>query len=167
MSFKLMALSSCSCPARVFNAYSSFECRSNPDFSGAPVGDKPRLGSTRRVTASMFCTGGGIGGGALSSLIFRFPPNFVRQLSVKARRNCSNIGVAQVVAASWSNGASSGNPSSVAAAAKAAAAAVPIADDVAVVEACNDNGSVQIGVSNNSKTSFLSSDGSITVHAGK
>lgn len=32
--------------------------------------------------------------------ISRFPPNFVRQLSIKARRNCSNIGVAQVVAAS-------------------------------------------------------------------
>lgn len=30
----------------------------------------------------------------------RFPPNFVRQSSIKARRNCSNIGVAQVVAAS-------------------------------------------------------------------
>ncbi|KAL2634432.1 hypothetical protein R1flu_005911 [Riccia fluitans] len=32
--------------------------------------------------------------------ILRFPPNFVRQLSIKARRNCGNIGVAQVVAAS-------------------------------------------------------------------
>ena len=32
--------------------------------------------------------------------ITRFPPNFVRQSSIKARRNCSNIGVAQVVAAS-------------------------------------------------------------------
>ncbi|PHT32386.1 Cystathionine gamma-synthase 1, chloroplastic [Capsicum baccatum] len=32
-----------------------------------------------------------------------FPPNFVRQLSVKARRNCSNLGLAQVVAALWSN----------------------------------------------------------------
>lgn len=32
--------------------------------------------------------------------ITRFPPNFVRQASIKARRNCSNIGVAQVVAAS-------------------------------------------------------------------
>ncbi|RWW20194.1 hypothetical protein BHE74_00026364 [Ensete ventricosum] len=38
-----------------------------------------------------------------SAHILRFPPNFVRQLSTKARRNCSNIGVAQVVAASWSN----------------------------------------------------------------
>ncbi|XP_047332722.1 cystathionine gamma-synthase 1, chloroplastic-like [Impatiens glandulifera] len=31
------------------------------------------------------------------------PTLFVRQLSIKARRNCSNIGVAQVVAASWSS----------------------------------------------------------------
>ncbi|XVE83754.1 hypothetical protein DITRI_Ditri16bG0111800 [Diplodiscus trichospermus] len=164
-----MAVSSCSCPSRLFNVYSSFECRSDPDFSGASIGDKPRVGSTRRVTSSFFCTGGGICGGGLSSLIFRFPPNFVRQLSVKARRNCSNIGVAQIVAASWSNGAPSGSPSSAAAAAQAAAAAatVPVADDVAVVEGCNNNGSVQIGGSDNSRTSFLSSDGSITVHAGE
>ncbi|XP_022750670.1 cystathionine gamma-synthase 1, chloroplastic-like isoform X1 [Durio zibethinus] len=167
-----MAVSSCTCPARVFNAYSSFECRSDPDFSGAPIGDKPRVGSTRRVTASSFCTGGGISGGGLSSLIFRFPPNFVRQLRVKARRNCSNIGVAQVVAASWSNSPVSGSPSSAAAAAQAAAAAAaaaaaPVADVVAVVEGCIDNGSVQIAASDNSRTSFLSSDGSITVHAGE
>ncbi|OMP03550.1 Cys/Met metabolism, pyridoxal phosphate-dependent enzyme [Corchorus olitorius] len=164
--------SSCSCLPRVFNAYSSFECRSDPDFSGASVGDKPRIGSTRRVTAASFCTGGGIGGAGLSSLIFRFPPNFVRQLSVKARRNCSNIGVAQIVAASWSNGPASGSPSSAAAAAAQAAAAsaattVPVSNDVTVVDGCTDNGSVQIGGSDNSKTSFLSSDGSITVHAGE
>ncbi|KAG8501615.1 hypothetical protein CXB51_004056 [Gossypium anomalum] len=159
-----MAVSSCSFPPRVFNAYSSFECRSDPDFSGTPTGEKPRIGSNRRVTASLFCAGGG----GLSSLIFRFPPNFVRQLSVKARRNCSNIGVAQVVAASWSNGPTSGYPSSAAAAAsQAAAASVPVSDDVAVVEGCIDNDSVQIGDSYDSKTSFLSSDGSITVHAGE
>ncbi|OMO79335.1 Cys/Met metabolism, pyridoxal phosphate-dependent enzyme [Corchorus capsularis] len=164
--------SSCSCLPRVFNANSSFECRSDPDFSGASVGDKPRIGSTRRVTAASFCTGGGIGGAGLSSLIFRFPPNFVRQLSVKARRNCSNIGVAQIVAASWSNGPASGSPSSAAAAAAQAAAAsaattVPVSNDVTVVDGCTDNDSVQIGGSDNSKTSFLSSDGSITVHAGE
>ena len=157
-----MAVSSCSCLPRIFNAYSSFDCRSDPDFSGAPIGNKPRVGSTRQMKASSFCTGGGIGGGGLSSLIFRFPPNFVRQLSVKARRNCSNIGVAQIVAASWSTGPASGSLSE-AAAAQAAAAAFPVADEVAVV----DNGSVQIGGLDNSKTSFLSSDGSITVHAGK
>ncbi|KAK8592872.1 hypothetical protein V6N13_043502 [Hibiscus sabdariffa] len=149
---------------RVFVAHSSFECRSDPDFYGSPTGDKPRLLSNRRVTPSLFCTGGG----GLSSLILRFPPNFVRQLSVKARRNCSNIGLAQVVAASWSNGSSSGYPSSAtAAASQAAAASRPVSDDVAVVEGCIDNGSVQIGDPYESKTSFLSSDGSISVHAGE
>uniref|UniRef100_I1PBQ6 plant cystathionine gamma-synthase n=1 Tax=Oryza glaberrima TaxID=4538 RepID=I1PBQ6_ORYGL len=34
-----------------------------------------------------------------SATILRFPPNFVRQLSTKARRNCSNIGVAQIARA--------------------------------------------------------------------
>ncbi|VAH91577.1 unnamed protein product [Triticum turgidum subsp. durum] len=38
-------------------------------------------------------------GALTSATILRFPPNFVRQLSTKARRNCSNIGVAQIVAA--------------------------------------------------------------------
>ncbi|CAI9762893.1 unnamed protein product [Fraxinus pennsylvanica] len=38
-------------------------------------------------------------GYSVSSLIFRFPPNFVRQLSDKGIRNCSNIGVASP---SWS-----------------------------------------------------------------
>ncbi|MBA0781359.1 hypothetical protein Gotri_002292 [Gossypium trilobum] len=44
-----MAVSSCSFPPRVFNAYSSFECRSDPDFSGTPTGEKPRIGSNRRI----------------------------------------------------------------------------------------------------------------------
>lgn len=161
-----MAVSSCSCPPpKVFNAYSSFECRSDPEFSGASIGDKPRVGSTRRVTASSFRNGGGIVAGGLSSLIFRFPPNFVRQLSVKARRNCSNIGVAQIVAASWSNGPASDSPSSAAAAAAhaAAAAAAHVADDVVIVEDVTGNGSVKI----DSELSFLSSSGSIAVHAGK
>ncbi|KAL4379872.1 hypothetical protein GQ457_02G019220 [Hibiscus cannabinus] len=149
---------------RVFIAPSSFQCRPDPDFYASPTGDKPRLRPNRRVTPSLFCTGGG----GLSSLILRFPPNFVRQLSVKARRNCSNIGVAQVVAASWSNGSSSGYPSSAtAAASQAAAASRPVSDDVAVVEGCIDNGSVQIGGPYVSETSFLSSDGSISVHAGE
>ncbi|VAI05503.1 unnamed protein product [Triticum turgidum subsp. durum] len=42
-------------------------------------------------------------GALTSATILRFPPNFVRQLSTKARRNCSNIGVAQIVAAAWSD----------------------------------------------------------------
>ncbi|XP_039016721.1 cystathionine gamma-synthase 1, chloroplastic-like isoform X1 [Hibiscus syriacus] len=158
-----MAVSSSSFSPRVFNAYSSFECRPDPDFSGAPIGDKPRVSCSRRVTASSLYAGG-VSTRGLSSLIFRFPPNFVRQLSIKARRNCSNIGVAQIVAASWSNGPASDSPSPAAA---AAAAAVTVNDDVTNVEDCTDNRSVQIGGSDNSATSFLRSDGSITVHAGE
>ncbi|KAE8661339.1 putative cystathionine gamma-synthase 2 [Hibiscus syriacus] len=158
-------VSSCSFLPWVFNAHSSYECRSDPDFSGAPTGDKPHLRSNRRVTPSFFFS---TGGGGLSSPILRFPPNFVRQLSVRDRRNCSNIGVAQVVAASWSNGSSSRYPASaVAAASQAAAASRPVSDDVAVVDGCIDNGGVQIGDLCDSKTSFLSSDGSIIVHAGE
>ncbi|KAK1284643.1 hypothetical protein QJS10_CPB21g00581 [Acorus calamus] len=71
-----------------------FECRSEP--SGNPRHEKPNR------TRAAFLSGGG-GGNRMPSLIFRFPPNFVRQLSTKARRNCSNIGVAQIVAASWAN----------------------------------------------------------------
>ncbi|MBA0577090.1 hypothetical protein Golob_024547 [Gossypium lobatum] len=166
-----MAVSSCSftLSPRAFNPYSSFECRPDPDFSSAPIGDKPRLASSRRVTASSLYAGG-ISSRGLSSLIFRFPPNFVRQLSIKARRNCSNIGVAQIVAASWSNGSAPDSPFLAAAAsAQAAAAAVTatVTNDGAAVEGCIDNGSVQIGGSDNSTTKFLSSDGSITVHAGE
>ncbi|XP_071713817.1 cystathionine gamma-synthase 1, chloroplastic-like [Rutidosis leptorrhynchoides] len=103
-----------------------------------------------------------------SSRILRFPPNFVRQLSNKARRNCSNIGVAQIVAASWSNN----QPISSAAAADAAAAAVSapisVGEDVAVNDlgSCNgSNGFVEI--ENFHKPSFLNSDGSLAIHAGE
>nr|KJB11080.1 hypothetical protein B456_001G240300 [Gossypium raimondii] len=166
-----MAVLSCSftLSPRIFNPYSSFECRPDPDFSTAPIGDKPRLASSRRVTASSLYAGG-ISSRGLSSLIFCFPPNFVRQLSIKARRNCSNIGVAQIVAASRSNGPAPDSPFLAAAAsAQAAAAAVnaTATNDGAALEGCIDNGSVQIGGSDNSTTTFLSSDGSITVHAGE
>ncbi|CAI9762897.1 unnamed protein product [Fraxinus pennsylvanica] len=60
----------------------------------------PVLRSLPTVKKSIILAAAGYG---LSSLIFRFPPNFVQQLRNKARRNCSNIGVAQVAAASWSN----------------------------------------------------------------
>ncbi|KAG8660208.1 hypothetical protein MANES_02G132001v8 [Manihot esculenta] len=61
----------------------------------------------------------------MSSLILKFPPNFVRQLSTKSRRNCSNIDVAQVVAASWSDNSATGIPSA-AAAGSAAIPATPV-----------------------------------------
>ncbi|KAL2924245.1 Cystathionine gamma-synthase 1 chloroplastic [Bienertia sinuspersici] len=86
-----MAVSS-SCYARVFP--SSFECRPEPEFSSH---SKPK--SEIPSSKTSFFPRNGVS----SSLILRFPPNFVRQLSTKARRNCSNIGVAQVVAASWTH----------------------------------------------------------------
>lgn len=115
----------------------------------------------------------------MSSLILKFPPNFVRQLSTKARRNCSNIGVAQIVAASWSNNSAAGAPSAAAAAAAAAASAIPAAEpaknlagnEVAGIDS-SDNKNVSVVQledlsSDLEYKSFLSSDGSIAVHAGK
>ncbi|TXG57584.1 hypothetical protein EZV62_015413 [Acer yangbiense] len=150
---------------------SSFECRSDPDYSGSARFEKPRI-SYRRVPGAAAGAGASTFGG-LSSLIFKFPPNFVRQLSTKARRNCSNIGVAQVVAASWSNNTASGS-SSAAASGSAAAAAVPApaspveisaGDEVAVVDGLNVQLEALADLKN--EASFLSSDGSIAVHAGE
>ncbi|KAK6155074.1 hypothetical protein DH2020_009322 [Rehmannia glutinosa] len=102
-------------------AFPSFECRSDPDFSRPEI---PSAGCAGKSKPAIL--GGGAATHGLSSLIMRFPPNFVRQLSNKARRNCSNIGVAQVVAASWSNnqGASGFTPAAKAVDAAAAAAAI-------------------------------------------
>ena len=115
-------------------------------------------------------------GGALSSAtILRFPPNFVRQLSTKARRNCSNIGVAQIVAAAWSDcpagrphsggggGRARGVASSHAAAASAAAAAASAAAEVsAIPNAMVAQPSAVVQAERN----LLGSDASLAVHAG-
>lgn len=165
-----MAVSSFSCP-RVFSGSSSshsssFECRSDPDFSGSARLETPKI-SARAVVMVSFS--------GVSSMIFRFPPNFVRQLSTKARRNCSNIGVAQIVAASWSNNAASGSSTSAAAASgSAAASAVPApaapvemttGDEMAVVDGLN-NVQMKALADLKKEASFLSSDGSLTIHAG-
>ncbi|PSS33680.1 Cystathionine gamma-synthase [Actinidia chinensis var. chinensis] len=158
-----MAAASC---ARVLPP---FECRSDPDFSGAPRPEK--ISAKLRAAENR----GACGGAGLSSLIFRFPPNFVRQLSTKARRNCSNIGVAQVVAASWSNNPASDGFTPAAAAVDAAAAALEPVDvdtgdekEVAVENGCCNGIGVQIdGLSDDKPYSFLSSDGSVAVHAGE
>ncbi|XP_044467867.1 cystathionine gamma-synthase 1, chloroplastic isoform X2 [Mangifera indica] len=166
-----MAVSSFSCP-RVFSGSSSshsssFECRSDPDFSGSARLETPKI-SARAVVMVSFS--------GVSSMIFRFPPNFVRQLSTKARRNCSNIGVAQIVAASWSNNAASGSSTSAAAASgSAAASAVPApaapvemttGDEMAVVDGLN-NVQMKALADLKKEASFLSSDGSLTIHAGE
>nr|GMC73543.1 cystathionine gamma-synthase 1, chloroplastic [Ipomoea batatas] len=159
-----MAISSCP------TVFPSFECRSDPDFSGrVPRHECPGAGLRPNSLSQ------GSRGYGLSSLIFRFPPNFVRQLSIKARRNCSNIGVAQIVAASWANNnnAASGIPPAAKALDAAAAAAIspPAVSEEEV--AMGENGScsgpnVQIqDLSHSNYASFLSSDGSVAVHAGE
>ncbi|KAK1433231.1 hypothetical protein QVD17_10140 [Tagetes erecta] len=123
-----------------------FKSHPNPTFSGPNTtrfSPNPRSGQQPFVT---------------SSLILRFPPNFVRQLSNKARRNCSNIGVAQIVAASWSNNQPPSSAAEAAAASAASVSAPVVGEDV--VKNNNGNCSVQIG-------SFLNGDGSLAIHAGE
>lgn len=160
-----MAVSSC----YAMRAFPSFECRSDPDFSGHEIPTSgPRFTGKLKSGPTHLSFG-------LSSMILRFPPNFVRQLSNKARRNCSNIGVAQVVAASWSNNQP---PKSAAAVATDSAAAV----EAAIGSGYCKNDEENIIYSNNNKNdnssvvvvqpeevnplSFLSSDGSLAIHAG-
>lgn len=115
------------------------------------------------------------GGALASATILRFPPNFVRQLSTKARRNCSNIGVAQIVAAAWSDcpaarphsggggGRARGVASSHAAAASAAAAAASAAAEVSAIP----NAKVaQPSAVVLAERNLLGSDASLSVHAG-
>lgn len=149
--------------------FAPFECRSDPEFSGSSRNQKP--GPSRPSFAKLGLSPAASSHG-LSSLIFRFPPNFVRQLSIKARRNCCNIGVAQIVAASWANPEPSVNPAAAPAAiavdaaatgvtaAESVVAPIEIGDDVAVAE---NGGSKVEGLK---ETSFLTSYGSLTVHAG-
>ncbi|KAI3907580.1 hypothetical protein MKW98_016224 [Papaver atlanticum] len=144
-----------------------FECRSDPDFS---TNQNQQKSSSRRFISGSFNGGGGL----YSSLILRFPPNFVRQLSIKARRNCSNIGVAQVVAASWSNNNNTNKVPNVSTFDSASAASeieIPSIDDEVVAAAGIDGGICNNGVQLSGlaalKASFLRSDGSITVHAGE
>lgn len=151
-------------------AFPSFECRSDPDFSRPEI---PSGGFSGKPQSAILR--GGAAAHGLSSLILRFPPNFVRQLSNKARRNCSNIGVAQVVAASWSNnqGASGSTPAAKAVDA-AAAAVAPVevetgAENVvaAAEDPCCNGENVQVeGLPHSKYASFLKSDGSLAIHAG-
>lgn len=108
--------------------------------------------------------------GLSSALILRFPPNFVRQLSTKARRNCSNIGVAQIVAASWSNSSAAFE------APRSAASAVAAEDATLVSGGASQSTPVEspFPLTGEAKASTavakvaasLNSDGSLAVHAG-
>ncbi|KAM0846430.1 hypothetical protein ACQ4PT_055678 [Festuca glaucescens] len=112
-------------------------------------------------------------GALTSATILRFPPNFVRQLSTKARRNCSNIGVAQIVAAAWSDrpavpshcggGSRARGVSSHAAAASAAASAAAAAEVGAIPNAKL----AQPSALALAERALLGSDASLAVHAGE
>ncbi|KAK4783178.1 hypothetical protein SAY86_007552 [Trapa natans] len=155
---------------------SSFECRSDSEYSSSPRPEKAGYG---RFAFREGLVRGGVSVRGLSSLIYRFPPNFVRQLSTKARRNCSNIGVAQVVAASWSNHPSAtGVPSAAenavdsAAAAAASAPDAPVEElhagaDVLMVGEFESRQDVQLKDLDRKEVSFLSSNGSLAIHAGE
>ncbi|KAL8545982.1 hypothetical protein ACS0TY_005916 [Phlomoides rotata] len=165
-----MAASNCA------RAFPSFKCRTDPDFSAPEI---PSAGCHRFSGKSgSTCFRGTLAAHGLSSLILKFPPNFVRQLSIKARRNCSNIGVAQVVAASWSNNQTSSGctPAGKAVDAVAAAATtspvevetgykevVPAAEDAL----CNNDNVKLNGSPSCEYASFLNSDGSVAIHAGE
>ncbi|KAL3526540.1 hypothetical protein ACH5RR_011196 [Cinchona calisaya] len=173
-----MAVSSC---ARVFR---QFECRSDPDFSGrVPRPEMPTSGARFSGKANSVTQGLSVRGGLSSSLIFRFPPNFVRQLSTKARRNCSNIGMAQIVAASWSNnqpGYSPSNPPAAKAVDAAAAAAASVVAPVEIETGVEEEvaAALQSGFSDAENvqfedlafakySSFLTCNGSVAIHAGE
>uniref|UniRef100_A0ACD5WZ16 Uncharacterized protein n=1 Tax=Avena sativa TaxID=4498 RepID=A0ACD5WZ16_AVESA len=126
------------------------------------------------VTFSSPASFAGDNSGALTSAtILRFPPNFVRQLSTKARRNCSNIGVAQIVAAAWSDrpavpshcggGSRARGVSSHAAAASAAASAAAAAEVGAIPNAKL----AQPSALALAERALLGSDASLAVHAGE
>ncbi|XP_019084190.1 PREDICTED: cystathionine gamma-synthase 1, chloroplastic-like [Camelina sativa] len=88
-----------------------------------------------------------------SPINLRFPSC---QLSIKARRrNCSDIGVAQIFAARWSNNPGSGLAS--------APAASSLNEEVLVDEEVKEI----VELEEDLKLSFLKSDGSLTIHAGE
>lgn len=162
-SLNLMAVSSFA------RAFPSFECRSDPDFSLPEIPSAGYGGYSARSKSAVLR--GAAGSHGLSSLILKFPPNFVRQLSVKSRRNCSNIGVAQIVAASWSNnqGASVPAPAAKAVDAAAAAAAAPVEVETGVengVLPAKDPNVQTEDLPKYKYASFLNSDGSVAIHAG-
>ncbi|XP_038904787.1 cystathionine gamma-synthase 1, chloroplastic [Benincasa hispida] len=150
---------------------STFECRSDPVLA---VAAGRRGNSYGRFAHEAKSVKGTVASHGLSSFpIFKFPPNFVRQLSNKARRNCSNIGVAQVVAASWSNNSPPSSAAAAAAAANAvdtaAAAAVPTASDAVALEGCVGSEGLKVEEEGlgDSRTSVFDCDGSVAIHAGE
>ncbi|CAA7395027.1 unnamed protein product [Spirodela intermedia] len=159
----MAAVSSCSALLRAMpsSAAPPFEARaSDGHFSGFPSADGKERKNKR--STSSFASLRGERGGLSSAVILRFPPNFVRQLSTKARRNCSNIGVAHIVAASWTNKLPGGLSAAAAAAAADAVVAIPqVESDPAGRLPEPESADL------NRDAAVFSSDGSLTVHAGE
>ncbi|XP_061358319.1 cystathionine gamma-synthase 1, chloroplastic-like [Gastrolobium bilobum] len=119
-------------------AFASFECRSDSDF----FENLRHRHSTNTIATVPFHH--------LSSS----PRNFQRQLSTKSRRNCSNIGVAQIVANSNNNSA-------------AAAAAPPSPPPTTTDTGAGLNQTIKPKESVIDRYSFLKCDGSKTIHAAE
>ncbi|CAN6483565.1 unnamed protein product [Victoria cruziana] len=83
------------------SAAASFKCRSFPEVlsNSSSFKRSQRKWISWSSLSSHLLTAAGM----LSSLIFKFPPNFVRQLSAKSRCNCNNIGITQVMASARSD----------------------------------------------------------------
>lgn len=114
----------------------TFNHRSDVKYSG----DRCNSGHFTSVKTRIYNPTAGSFKGTLSSLIYKFPPNYARQLCTKSRRNCSNIGVSQVVDATWSTNASE----YVAPVAGDAVDLSPAVGDADVAEFCRSDGSVAI-----------------------
>ncbi|URD77114.1 cystathionine gamma-synthase [Musa troglodytarum] len=162
-----MAVSSTIYPAYFVSAAAVVDRRTS-DSGAHPRPEK--LGS------SSFLLGGAPRFSGLSSAtILRFPPNFVRQLSTKARRNCSNIGVAQIVAASWSNSSQSFEAPRSAASADAVVAPEVAAEDANLGAGGGSKsrfvespvGEAKVSAAVAKAAASLNSDGSLAVHAGE
>ncbi|WOK93279.1 cystathionine gamma-synthase 1, chloroplastic-like [Canna indica] len=165
-----MAVSSAICPSPLLSAAASAGDRSD-------TGARPRF---EKTASTSFLRGVGQPrfSGLSSTLILRFPPNFVRQLSTKARRNCSNIGVAQIVAASWSNSSPSFEAPRSAAAADAVVVPEVAADEANTVTGggfdsrfvdspISGVGDAKLSSAAPKVAASLSTDGSLAVHAGE
>ncbi|XP_074590305.1 cystathionine gamma-synthase 1, chloroplastic-like [Curcuma longa] len=159
-------------------ASSAFSPSSLVSLAVSASGDRGSAASGGRTHASFLR---GVGGGAprvFSAPILRFPRNFVRQMSNKARRNCSNIGVAQIVAASWSNSSSSFEAPRSAASADAVVAPEAVVDSAigvgvgGILSSPVESQTLAVGKEKVSPAAAkvaatLSSDGSLAVHAGE
>ncbi|WOL11552.1 cystathionine gamma-synthase 1, chloroplastic-like [Canna indica] len=130
----------------------------------------------KRIPFPSFLRGGTPRFAGLSSArVLRLPPKFSRQLRTKVRRNCSDIGVAHIAVASWSNGSASSEAPRSAVSTATDAVLVSATEDAglvggdgfesSLVESLADEGKASVSAAN--AAASLSSDGSLAVHGGE